>query len=90
MKANRKRFTFYLTETQAAILGRFANRQLARKLEMTDVLPPPVLTNNPIQTANVNVGGFLSTAQHEKLRNLAEANGLSMSKAAIRLLQLPE
>ncbi len=90
MKADRKRFTFYITETQAAQLGKFANRQLAKRLTILNDLPPAVITDDPIQPANINVGGLLTSAHYEKLKTLAEANGLSMSKAAIRLLQLPE
>lgn len=77
----------------AAVKGKVI-RQLRATLGAANVtLPDPtqpvdlrVLSSN----ATKRVGGKVNQAQYDLLKSIAQANNLSMSKAAIRLLQLPE
>ena len=91
---DRKRFTFYLTGHQKETLGRFANRKLSSQIVDATELPPRPFARlpkeNEDEVANQNVGGYLTTTNYLKLKQLASDAGISMSKAAIRLLQLPE
>lgn len=90
-KPEKQKFTFNITKSQRLTLGRFAARKLSDSLEETPALPPKVKASPPTdELADVVVSGLLTTAHYDKLKRLAQENNLSMSKAAIRLLQLPE
>lgn len=58
-----------------------------------ETLPPPTSTlpaEFQDERATERIGGSLKEEYYNRLKYLAESNGLSMSKAAIRLLGLPE
>jgi hypothetical protein len=57
-----------------------------------DELPPPIKMSVELfdEKATIRIGGSLKEPYYNKLKHLAESNGISMSRAAIRLLQLPE
>ena len=90
-KSEKQKFTFNITKSQRLTLGRFAARKLSNCLDDADTLPPKVKASPPTdELADVVVSGLLTTDHYNKLKSIAAANDLSMSKTAIRLLQLPE
>ena len=91
VREDRVQVTFRITAEQYDALGGNALKKLNRALEMYDELPRGNYTATNLEdSASKWIGGHLRTDNHAKLKTLAETSGLSMSKTAIRLLQLPE
>jgi len=90
----KKSFTFNLTPYQHKLVGRFVGRKLARAVWTfqppltANLAPIPAEHRDELRTCNV--GSKLEAHIYDALQKIAQDNNLSMSKAAIRLLQLPE
>lgn len=66
---------------------------VAERYAAPDTLPQPASTlpaEFQDERATERIGGSLKEEYYNRLKYLAESNGLSMSKATIRLLGLPE
>ena len=91
VREDRQQLAFRLTQEQFDALGGGAIKKLTRLLQIHDDLPKGNFTAKDLDSkATRYVGGHIHIALYTKLQTLAKTNGLSMTKTAIRLLQLPE